>query len=193
MIAKLWGTIIEKQPDYLIVRSGGIGFQVFISARTFDRLPQTGQEVELDIYTHVREEALSLIGFNGVAEKRIFLKLLDVSGVSIKIALNAFSLYEHDQIKNIIIRKEVDLLKRVSGIGKKLAERIVLELSEQLGGQDEISLGMTEDSRIAEVRQALRSLGYSSREIEKALRNIDTEKIHNRKTEDILKIALKEV
>ncbi len=193
MIAKLWGTLIEKQPDYLIVRSGGIGFQVFISARTFDRLPQTGQEVELDIYTHVREEALNLIGFNGVAEKQIFLKLLDVSGVSIKIALNAFSLYEHDQIKNIIIRKEVDLLKRVSGIGKKLAERIVLELSEQLGGQDEIGPGMTEDSRIAEVRQALRSLGYSSREIEKALRNIDAEKIHNRKTEDILKIALKEV
>lgn len=193
MIAKLWGTIIEKQPDYLILRSGGIGFQVLISARTFDRLPQTGQEVELDIYTHVREEALNLIGFNGVAEKLIFLKLLDVSGVSIKIALNAFSLYDHDQIKNIIIRKEVDLLKRVSGIGKKLAERIVLELSEQLGGQDEISPGLAEDSRIAEVRQALRSLGYSSREIEKALRNIDAEKIHNRKTEDILKIALKEV
>ena len=118
--------------------------------------------------------------------------MLNVSGVSIKIALSAFSVYDHEQLKNIIVTKDLELLKRVPGIGKKLAERIVLELCEKLGGQ-EIGLISSQDGRLAEVRQALRSLGYSSGEIEKALSRIDPGNIENKKTEDILKLALKEV
>jgi len=193
MIAKLWGKITEKYPSYVVLQAGGIGFEVLISARTFERIPQVGEDTALDIYTHVREDSISLIGFNSLKEKLIFLKLLNVSGVSIKIALSAFSVYDHEQLKNMIVRKEVDLLKRVPGIGKKLAERIVLELCEKFGGQDEVGPGLAEDSRIAEVRQALKSLGYSSSEIEKALRHIDAKQIENQKTEDILKLALKEV
>ncbi|MGM0365730.1 MAG: Holliday junction branch migration protein RuvA [Actinomycetota bacterium] len=193
MIAKLWGKITEKQPSYVILRCGEVGFEVLISARTYERLPGPGEGAELDIYTHVREDGISLVGFNSLKEKLIFLKLLDVSGVSVKIALSAFSVYDHEQLKDIIVKKEVDLLKRVPGIGKKLAERIVLELSEKFGAREGIGPVLAEDNRIAEVRQALKSLGYSVNEIEKALRHIDVEHIEGRKTEDILKLALKEV
>ncbi len=193
MIAKLWGTIIDKCPSYLILRAGGVGFEILISARTYDRLPSTGDNVELDIYTHIREDKISLVGFSCLEEKLIFLKLLEVSGVSIKIALSAFSLYDHKQIESIITKKEIDLLKRITGIGKKLAERIVLELSEKFGGGEGIIGGLAEDSRMAEVWQALKSLGYNNNEIGKALKNFDAHKIENLKIEEIIKIALKEV
>lgn len=193
MIARLWGRIIEKNPSYIILRSGDIGFEILISARTYQNLPPEGQDSVLDIYTHIREDCISLVGFISLTEKLVFLKLLEVNGVSIKIALSAFSLYDTAQIKKIIRGKEIDLLKRVPGIGKKLAERILLELSEKFDGSDEIGPILVENKRLSEVKQALRSLGYKNSEIEKALKNMDAKQIEENKIEDILKSALKEV
>ncbi|MCG9478868.1 MAG: Holliday junction branch migration protein RuvA [Actinomycetia bacterium] len=193
MISKLYGTIIDKDPSSIILKAGDIGFEVLISARTFEKLPPAGEEVTLDIYTHVREDAINLVGFSSMDEKKVFLKLLEVSGVSIKIALSAFSIYGSQEIRNIITSKDVDLLKRVPGIGKKLAERILLELSEKFGADEGLTVKVAGDNRVEEVRQALKSLGYNTGEIEKALKKINLDKIGNQKTEDILRLALKEV
>ena len=86
MIAKISGRLVKKLPSSVVIQTGGIGFEVLISGRTFEKLPDMGMEVELDTYTHIREDELKLVGFSNSNEKELFLKLLNVSGISIKIA-----------------------------------------------------------------------------------------------------------
>ena len=103
MIARISGKIIQKMPSSVIIQTGGIGFEILISGRTFEKLPDAGKDAELDIYMHVREDGLKLVGFSTPKEKELFLKLLNISGISIKIALSAFSIYSTDELKNIIV------------------------------------------------------------------------------------------
>lgn len=196
MIARISGKIIKKMPSSVIIQTGGLGFEILISGRTFEKLPDAGKDVELDIYTHVREDELRLVGFFTSKEKELFLKLLNVSGISIKIALSAFSIYGADELENMIINREVDLIKRIPGIGKKLAERAILELREKLS--EEVFEGirpeyLAENEKIYDVRKALKTLGYDSKEINKAMAKIDAKNARDMKTEDILKLVLKEV
>lgn len=197
MIAKIKGNIIEKTPSSIIVSTGSVGFDVLISGRTFEKLPGIGETVELDVYTHVREDELRLVGFFSREEKEIFLKLLAVSGISIKIALSALTIYNYSELKRIITVRDADMVRRIPGIGKKLAERMILELKDKFDEEDIMESALTEnllkDDRIFEVRQALKTLGYNAREINRALSKMKIEEIKNRKVEDILKIALKEV
>ncbi len=197
MIAKIKGNILEKTPSAIIIETGGIGFEVLISGRTFEKIPETGALVELDIYTHVREDDLKLVGFFSKDEKEIFLKLLSVSGISIKIALSAITIYTFTELKRLITTKDVDLIKRIPGIGKKLAERIILELKDKFDEEDMMegvfAGGGIKDEKLFEVRQALKTLGYNGREIDKALIKIKPEDIKDKKVEEILKTALKEV
>lgn len=198
MIAKIFGKIIKKSPSSIIVQAGGIGFEILISSRTFEKIPEKGSEVELDIYTHVREDELKLVGFADAADKDFFLKLLAVSGISIKIALSALSIYSGEELKRIIANREVDMLRRIPGIGTKLAERIILELKDKLEeykvrGAALAGLGLAENEKIYEVKQALKTLGYDSREISKAISKLSIEVIEREKIEHILKIALKEI
>ena len=197
MIAKIKGNIIERTPSSIIISTGGIGFEVLISGRTFEKLPGKGEIVELDIYTHVREDELRLVGFSNKEEKEIFLKLLSVSGISIKIALSTLTIYNFSELKRIIAARDTDMVKRVPGIGKKLAERLILELKDKFDEEDIIgstlSGDLLKDDKIFEVRQALKTLGYNGREISKALSKMKPEDIGDRKVEDILKTALKEV
>jgi len=196
MIAKIFGKIIKKSPSSIIVQAGGIGFEVLISSRTFEKIPEKGSEVELDIYTHVREDELKLVGFLDTADKDFFLKLLGVSGISIKIALSALSIYSGQELKRIIANREVDLLRRIPGIGLKLAERMILELKDKLEeykvGREALA-GLAENEKIYEVKQALRTLGYDSREISKVISKLSIDVIEKEKIEHILKIALKEI
>lgn len=196
MIAKISGKLLQKFPSSIIIQAGGIGFEVLISAKTFEKLPDINNDIELDAYLHVREDDLKLVGFSSLREKELFLKLLGVSGVSIKIALSAFSLYNADELKKTIIDGEVELIRRIPGIGKKLAERIILELREKLADEEtifEIPGYFWEDKKIQEVRQALKTLGYSLREINKAFSKIKSKDIKDMRTEDILKLVLREV
>jgi len=197
MIAKIKGNILEKTPSIVIVETGGIGFEVLISGRTFEKIPDIGAIVELDIYTHVREDNIRLVGFFGKDEKEIFLKLLSVSGISIKIALSAITIYSFSELKRLITTNDVDLVKRIPGIGKKLAERVILELKDKFTEEDEIEGRLagagTKDGKLFEVRQALKTLGYSTREIDRALLKIGAADIEDKKVEEILKIVLKEV
>lgn len=196
MIAKIFGKIIKKSPSSVIVQAGGIGFEILISSRTFEKIPEKGSEVELDIYTHVREDELKLVGFVDADDKDFFLKLLGVSGISIKIALSALSIYSGEELKRIIANREVDMLKRIPGIGIKLAERMILELKDKLeeykvGGA--VLAGLAENEKIYEVKQALKTLGYGSREISRAISKLSIDVIEREKIENILKIALKEI
>jgi Holliday junction DNA helicase RuvA len=196
MIAKIFGKIIKKSPSSIIVQTGGIGFEVLISSRTFEKIPEIGSEAELDIYTHVREEELKLVGFLDSNDKDFFLKLISVSGISIKIALSALSIYSGQELKRMIANREVDLLRRIPGIGLKLAERMILELKDKIE-EDKIRgivfAGLEGNEKINEVRQALKTLGYNSWEISKAISRLRIDNIEKEKIEDVLKMALKEI
>ncbi len=197
MIAIIKGKVLSKAPSSIIIETGGIGFEVLISGRTFEKIPGEGQEVQLNIHTHVREDDLRLVGFFSTGEKEIFLKLLAVSGISIKIALSALTIYEQVELKRMIMSKDSDLVRRIPGIGKKLAERIILELQDKFKEEEmlesPLSRGALEDDKVFEVRQALKTLGYNSKEINRALLKMKPEDIEGKKVEEILKIALKEV
>ena len=196
MIAKIFGKVIKKSPASIIVRTGGIGFEVLISSRTFEKIPEVGSEIELDIYTHVREEELKLVGFLDIEDKDLFLKLLGVSGISIKIALSALSIYSAGDIKGIIMNREVDLLRRIPGIGLKLAERMIVELKDKIE-EDKIAgikgTGLEENEKLYQVKSALKILGYSTREITGALSKLESDIIEKGKIENILKMALKKI
>ena len=197
MIAIIKGKVLSRAPSSVIIETGGIGFEVLVSGRTFEKIPGKGQEVELNIHTHVREDDLRLIGFFSIEEKEIFLKLLSVSGISIKIALSALTIYEQVELKRMIMSKDSDLIRRVPGIGKKLAERVILELQDKFKEEEmlegPLSRGALEDDKVFEVRQALKTLGYNSKEINRALSKMKPEDTRGKKVEEILKIALKEV
>lgn len=196
MIARLTGRLIEKQPGAIILQTGGVGFEVLISGRTFEKLPEVDNEVTLNIHTHVREEEIRLIGFLNANEKELFLKLFNVSGISVKIALSSLSIYSADDLRRIIINKDVDLIKRIPGIGKKLAERMVLELKDNLEDSEleAAYVGVSgENEKISEVKQALKTLGYSVPEINNVLKKINISTLLEKRTEDILKTALKEM
>ncbi|MEE8324808.1 MAG: Holliday junction branch migration protein RuvA [Candidatus Humimicrobiaceae bacterium] len=197
MIAIIKGKVLSKTPSSIIIETGGIGFEVLVSGRTSEKIPGKGQDVELNIHTHVREDDLRLIGFFSTGEKEIFLKLLAVSGISIKIALSALTIYEQSELKRMIMLKDSDLVRRIPGIGKKLAERIILELQDKFKDEEmlegPLSGDVLEDDKVFEVRQALKTLGYNSKEINRALLKIKPDDIEGKKVEEILKIALKEV
>jgi Holliday junction DNA helicase, RuvA subunit len=196
VIARLTGKLIEKQPGAIILETGGVGFEVLISNRTFEKLPEVGDEVMLNIHTHVREEEIRLIGFLNLSEKELFLKLFNVSGISVKIALSSLSIYSVEELERIIVTKEVDLIKRIPGVGKKLAERMILELKDGLE-ESELEAAYAgvfgENEKIYEVKQALKTLGYSAPEINNVLKKININILLEKRTEDILKIALKEM
>lgn len=196
MIARLNGKLMEKLPTRVIIDISGVGFEVLISSRTYEKLPAIGNVTSLNIYTHIREDEIRLIGFDSEEEKDLFLKLISVSGISVKIALSSFSIYSVDELTRIILSKDVDLIRRIPGVGKKLAERMIVELKDKLEESEFDNLKMAgtfENEKISEVRQALKALGYNVREIDKVIEKINIEDLKNMRTEEILKLALKEV
>jgi Holliday junction DNA helicase RuvA len=196
MIARLNGKLIEKLPTRVIIDISGVGFEVLISSRTYEKLPAIGNVTSLNIYTHIREDEIRLIGFDSEEEKDLFLKLISVSGISVKIALSSFSIYSVVELTRIILFKDVDLIRRIPGVGKKLAERMIVELKDKLEESEFDNLktaGTFENEKISEVRQALKALGYNVREIDKVIEKINIEDLKNMRTEEILKLALKEV
>jgi holliday junction DNA helicase RuvA len=196
MIARLCGKLIEKLPARVIIDISGVGFEVLISSRTYEKLPAIGSITFLNIYTHIREDEIKLIGFDREEEKDLFLKLISVSGISVKIALSSFSIYSVDELTRIILSKDVDFIRRIPGVGKKLAERMIVELKDKLEESEFDNFktaGTFENEKISEVRQALKALGYNVREIDKVIGKINVEDLKNMRTEEILKLALKEV
>ena len=172
MIAHLRGTLISKHPNQAVIEtSGGVGYDVTISVPTFAELTQVGTEICLHIYTHVREDTLALYGFGRPEEKHLFEKLLTVSGIGPKLAITILSGMAADEMVGAIRGNDVARLTRIPGIGKKTAERMVLELRDKLppDGADAVkeipSLTAVEE----DVLSALTNLGYQRPAAEKAV------------------------
>jgi Holliday junction DNA helicase RuvA len=132
MIALLRGVLVEKHPNQAIVDAGGVGYDVTIPVSTFTHLPEAGAEVRLRIHTHVREDALALYGFLTQDEKALFEKLIGVSGIGPKLGVTILSGLAAPDLIAAIRRGEVERLVRIPGVGKKTAERMVLELRDKL-------------------------------------------------------------
>jgi holliday junction DNA helicase RuvA len=171
MIAYLRGTLLVKHPNQAIVETHGVGYDVAISVPTFTEMPAAGAQVELHIHTHVREDALSLYGFLRLREKQLFEKLLTVSGIGPKLAITILSGMPADEMVGAIRGGDVGRLTRIPGIGRKTAERMVLELRDKLptpAGASELSAA-TASPVEEDVVSALVNLGYQRGAAEKAL------------------------
>jgi holliday junction DNA helicase RuvA len=171
MIAHLRGTLLAKHPNQAIVETHGVGYDVVISVPTFSEMPATGSEVALHIHTHVREDALSLYGFLRLGEKHLFEKLLTVSGIGPKLAITILSGMPAEEMVGAIRGGDVARLTRIPGIGKKTAERMVLELRDKLPAAAAAAESATAQVSPVEedVISALVNLGYQRAAAEKAL------------------------
>jgi Holliday junction DNA helicase RuvA len=134
MIAFLRGALLEKHPNSVIVDVAGVGYEVAISVSTYSTLPDTGSEVKLRIHTHVREDTFALFGFLTADEKSLFEKLISVTGIGPKLAMSVLSGLATPDLVSAIRASQTDRLVRIPGVGKKTAERIVLELRDKLEG-----------------------------------------------------------
>ena len=171
MIAHLRGKLLAKHPNQAILETAGIGYDVTISVPTFSDLPAIGAEVALHIHTHVREDVIALYGFLRPSEKLLFEKLITVSGIGPKLAITILSGMAADEMVGAIRGNDVARLTRIPGIGRKTAERMVLELRDKLPETPSAmtpatpSLSSTEE----DVLSALVNLGYQRAAAEKAL------------------------
>jgi Holliday junction DNA helicase RuvA len=132
MIAHLRGRLLSKTPNQAIVECGGVGYDVTISVATFSALPAEGAEAGLHIHTHVREDQIALFGFSETQEKRLFERLLTISGIGPKLAITVLSGISADRLISAIRSGDHASLTRIPGIGKKTSERVVLELKDKL-------------------------------------------------------------
>lgn len=188
MIAHLRGTLLVKHPNQAIVETHGVGYEVTISVPTFSEMPAPGSEVALHIHTHVREDALSLYGFLRLPEKHLFEKLLTVSGIGPKLAITILSGMPADEMITAIRSGDLTRLTRIPGIGKKTAERMVLELRDKLPvatGAAEVSTPQASPVE-DDVMSALLNLGYQRPAAEKALLAARGGSIPSTKTFEIL-------
>jgi holliday junction DNA helicase RuvA len=172
MIAHLRGKLLSKHPNQVVVEAAGVGYEVNISVPTFSDLPATGSDVALHIHTHVREDVIALYGFLRPAEKQLFEKLMTVSGIGAKLAITILSGMAADEMAGAIRSNDVARLTRIPGIGKKTAERMVLELRDKLPATGAAPAPMPVMSSMEEdVLSALVNLGYQPAAAEKALAN----------------------
>ena len=133
MISHLRGTLLEKHPNQVIVDVQGVGYEVTIPVSAFSSLPDRGQSVSLHIHTHVREDLLALFGFSSSEDKALFEKLIAVSGIGPKLAITALSGLTTEDLRAAIRAGAVEQLVRIPGVGKKTAERMILELRDKMG------------------------------------------------------------
>ena len=169
MIAHLRGKLIYKEPGYAVVETAGVGYEVIISIPTYTELPAAGAEVGLHIHTHVREDALALYGFMRVEEKHLFEKLISVSGIGPKLAVTVLSGMAVEHLVAAIRGNDPGGLTRIPGIGKKTAERMVLELRDKLDGFGASPAAKPESAVEEDVLSALVNLGYQRPAAEKAI------------------------
>ena len=169
MIAHLRGRLLSKHPNQAVIETAGVGYDVTISIPTFSDLPSLGSEVALHIHTHVREDQIALYGFLRPAEKHLFEKLLTVSGIGPKLAITILSGMPADEMVGAIRNNDIARLTRIPGIGKKTAERMVLELRDKLPPAAETPAAPTTTAMEEDVLSALTNLGYQRPAAERAL------------------------
>ena len=141
MIAELTGALVRKSPARIVLDVGGVGFGMLVPLSTFRALPEEGESVRMFTHLHVRDDALDLFGFLTIEERAIFRELISVSGIGPKLGLAVLSGLSPDVFRRAVIEEDLGLLTSVSGIGKKTAQRMIVELKEKLSGIDVSSIG----------------------------------------------------
>lgn len=172
MIAHLRGRLIAKHPNQAIVEASGVGYDVNISVPTFSQLPALGTEIAFHVHTHVREDSIALFGFLRPAEKQLFERLICVSGIGPKLAITILSGMPADEMVGAIRGNDVARLTRIPGIGKKTAERMVLELRDKLQDFGAPSVAAPASPIEEDVLSALVNLGYQRPAAERALAKV---------------------
>lgn len=173
MIAHLEGILRQKTPEYIVVDAQGVGYGVHISLSTFYELPEPGKKVSLSIHTHVREDALQLYGFQTSSEREMFTHLITVNGVGPRLAVGILSGISADELRQVVFQNDQGRLRKIPGVGKKIADRLLLELRDRLKVKREKEVEPMPSSGTSdaygEAFSALLNLGYRPAEAEKAL------------------------
>ncbi|GIX22824.1 MAG: Holliday junction ATP-dependent DNA helicase RuvA [Caldimonas sp.] len=172
MIGRLTGVIAEKAPPQVLIDVGGVGYEVDVPMSTFYHLPPLGERATLLTHFVVREDAQTLYGFGTAAERHAFRQLIKVSGVGPRMALSLLSGLSVAELAQAISVQEAGRLTRIPGIGKKTAERLLLELKGKLGAELGVADVSVKNEVQADVLQALVALGYSEREAAAALKSV---------------------
>ena len=198
MIGSLTGRLAQKEPSRLLVDVQGVGYEVQVPLSTFYGLGDVGADVSLRIHTHVREEALSLFGFGTALELILFERLIGISGVGPRLALAVLSGIEPPDLVRSVSAGDVVRLTRIPGVGKKTAERIVLELKDRLPEMLVVETDSPDtDTEIPGVRDdvlsALLNLGYQRPRAERAVERVPTDASGAGEFEDVLRQALREL
>ena len=204
MIAYVKGELVQKQIGYVVIDVGGLGYKVFMSEPSIEEIGNIGDEVKVHTYYRVSEDDISLFGFNTQEELRMFELLISVSGIGAKTAIAMLACIEPSQFAIAVISNDIDTLKKIPGDGPKSAQRIVLELKDKMKKEQQIAeltnatleqkskikKVIVADTKVQEAIDALQVLGYTKKDVEKALEQIDTAEL---KVEDIIKKALREL
>lgn len=172
MIAKLSGILIEKTPPLVVIDCQGVGYEVEVPMSTFYDLPELGQKVQLLTHFVVREDAQLLYGFASIQEKQTFRQLLKVNGIGAKSALAILSGVSLDELMMAVSQQEVAVLTQVPGVGKKTAERLLLELKDKFALSD-LGPANAAPSNTQDILNALLALGYNEREVVKVVKTLD--------------------
>jgi holliday junction DNA helicase RuvA len=165
VISLVEGIVAERGPDRAVILTGGVGYELHVSATTMAALPPSGRTARVLTHLHVRDDAMVLFGFATPTERELFLLLIGVTGVGPKLALAVLSVLSPDALRRAVLSGDADAITVVPGVGKKVAARMVLDLKEKLGGEVELPV----DSPLAEVREALVGMGLSVQEVQDAM------------------------
>jgi Holliday junction DNA helicase RuvA len=197
MIGRLIGVLLEKQPPVILLNVQGVGYELEASMSTFYQLPECGESITLHTHLVVREDAQLLYGFFLLSERLMFRNLIKISGVGPKLALTILSGMSAQDFTNCILEGDSKALTRLPGVGKKTAERLVIELKDRLEKEDAVRLPGAVDGSPAKIEghgnpvndavSALISLGYKAQQASQMVRDIDVEE---KSTEDIIRAAL---
>lgn len=187
MIGSLQGKVEVLAKPHAIVNVSGVGYRVFLYETLFSRLT-LNQDVKLFIYTHVREDILELFGFLDIDDLRLFENLITVSGIGPKTAINIFSYGKREEIISAIISGDVSFFTSIPRLGKKNAQKLIIELKNKLGSIEDLDLTGDEAKDENEVIEALRSFGFSVKEVKEAVRKTSK---NGESTKDRVRVALK--
>lgn len=202
MIERIRGNLTEKSPTFCVVDCHGVGLGLHISLNTFQKLekfPET-TVVSLYVYLHVREDILQLYGFSDIAEREMFQLLISISGVGPRLAIAVLSGSTTEELRGAIVQEDVAMLMRIPGVGKKTAQRLVLELKEKIQKRGDIeklvaisAVSQQEREKVNEAILALVSLGFKQQEAQTAINKVIKRSDRDLTLEEIIKQAFKEI
>lgn len=175
MIAYLSGVVAAKDGYGAIIETGGIGYELLMSAKALAALPAVGGTARVWTHLQVKEDGFTLFGFSDLRERQLFARLINVSGVGAKTAIAALSTFDAGSLAAVIAEGDVAALSRVPGIGKKTAQRMVLELQGILKADQPAALPLEQDTTLTLATEALQSMGFTADEVARALRGVSCE------------------